>query len=186
MPFRPFRRKRPAFNRPGLQANPLLQTANNLLASGHPGEAATLFSQLAHQMETKGQAIRAANLHARAAHAFADSNAEEKSLAEARLAMAQFKALNLTDRMPVFYRNITRKFRNRGMHQALRILEGEFGARLTMPLSSTDLPLGDTPAILPDECPHCGAPVLDTAIEWIDSGRVRCEYCGGIITEQSK
>lgn len=180
MPFRPIRRLRLGFNRPKLRSSPLIQTANDLLASGHPKEAAPLFARLAREMEASGQAIRAANLHARAAHAYADSHAEAEALAEARLALAQFIALNITDRVPVFYRNITRKLINRGMSQAVQMLEYEFGSHIEMPTVTVGPPPGNQRVALPTECPHCGAPVLDTEVEWIDNQRARCEYCGGI------
>ncbi len=180
MPFRPIRRLRLGLKRPGLRGKPSLQTANSLLASGHPGEAANLFAELAQQMEAKGQAIRAANLHARAAHAYADSNAEKESLTEARLALTQFMALNLAERIPVFYRNITRKFRKRGMRQALQTLEAECGMQIELHSAPAEQPT-ELRSALPAECPHCGAPVLSTDVEWIDSQRARCEYCGGVL-----
>lgn len=162
MPFRPIRRLRLGLNRPNLPANRLLRTANNLFASGQPEQAAPLFAQLAQTMESRGQMVRAANLHARAAHAYADSNAEAESLAEARLALTQFMAIDLTERIPVFYRNITHKYKSKGMRQALQSLNAEFCDRIKTLPAIINAPTGVSQAVLPVECPHCGAPVLSS------------------------
>src|SRR5213593_2596009 len=85
----------------------LLKQANRLMANGKAGEAAPLFAQLAAQMEATNHPRRAANLHARAAHAFADSQAGQMALGQARSALNLFIANGMALRTPMFYSNIT-------------------------------------------------------------------------------
>src|SRR5450759_1587975 len=96
----------------GAEQLALLQQANQLMTNGNAGQAAPLFAQLAAQMEASNHPRRAANLHARAAHAFADNQAGQMALGQARSALNLFITNQMTLRTPMFYANITRKLNN--------------------------------------------------------------------------
>ena len=162
----------------------LLSRANNLLAAGQPQEAAPLFAQLAQMMEERGNAIRAANLHARAAHAYADSRDPSSALSESRRALTQFIQLDLRDRTPIFYTNIMRKLNARGMKAAADSLKGEFEGKVG-PLIPQVVPTLAQSRHLPEMCPHCGAPIISTEIEWIDERSAVCSYCGNVILTEA-
>jgi hypothetical protein len=94
--------------RAAFQANPInpiqmqsLARANQLVASGHPGQAGSLFASLANELENTAHPRRAANLHAQAAHAFADSQDEQTALDQARRALILFIQNKMGNRTPV-------------------------------------------------------------------------------------
>jgi len=175
----------------------LLQQANQLMASGHAGQAAPLFAQLAAQMEASNHPRRAANLHARAAHAFADSQAGQMALGQARSALNLFIANRMGLRAPTFFSNITRKMGNHGMQNAATALQQEYAGRLragplmrrrqgglgaagageTMPAA----PAAPAHGTLPTSCPKCGAPVHGGDANWLDNNTAECDYCGALL-----
>ncbi len=181
MPFRPFRRfrRRRPFRRPPPPET--LVRANRLLAEGQTGEAARLFAQSAQDLENRGHLRQAANLHAQAAHVYAEVSDETAALTQARLALKQFKELAMTERMSMFYANITRKLGGLGMSGAVDSLEQEF--------AGVAAPAGDWPSTrplesrgnLPGQCPYCGGPLRPDEVEWIDKQRAECGYCGGVV-----
>ena len=156
-----------------------LNQANQLVASGQPGQAAPLFAGLAAAMETTNHPRRAANLHAQAAHAYADSGQEQNALTQARAALTLFLQYQMVQRSPVFYANITRKLTNRGMKNAAATLAQEFGNRV----GPVPAPVSPPPsrAQLPTNCPQCGGPIHASAASWIDANTAECEYCGALI-----
>jgi hypothetical protein len=173
----------------GLEQLALLQQANQLMANGNAGQAAPLFAQLAAQMETSNHPRRAANLHARAAHAFADSQAGQLALVQARSALNLFISNGMGLRAPTFFSNITRKMGNHGMQIAASSLQQEYAGRLRAgPLMRRRQggPAGAAPAApahgtLPTSCPKCGAPVHGGEANWVDNNTAECDYCGALL-----
>ena len=163
-----------------------LQQANRLMANGKPAEAAPLFAQLAAQMEATRHPGRAANLHARAAHAFADAQAGQAALGQARSALNLFMASQMVMRTPVFYANITRKLKNKGMLVAAKSLQQEYGGRIG---AAPAQPAASAPAkhrgSLPTSCPKCGAPVHGREANWVDDSTAECDYCGALIRAEA-
>jgi hypothetical protein len=172
----------------GAQQLAVLQQANQLMANNQPAVAAPLFAQLAAQMEAANHPRRAANLHARAAHAFADSQAGQAALGQARSALNLFISSGMVARTPVFFANITRKLNNHGMQNAAHALQQEYGGRLQAgPLRRRQGAVaGAAPAAprhgsLPTSCPKCGAPVHGAEANWVDNNTAECDYCGALI-----
>ncbi len=167
----------------------VLQQANQLMANNQPAVAAPLFAQLAAQMEAANHPRRAANLHARAAHAFADSQAGQAALGQARSALNLFISNHMVLRAPTFFSNITRKLNNHGMQNAARALQQEYGGRLRGPLQRRPGMAGAAPAApaapqhgtLPTSCPKCGGPVHGAEANWVDNNTAECDYCGALI-----
>jgi hypothetical protein len=163
----------------------LLQQANRLMANGQAGTAAPLFAQLAAQMEATKHSRRAANLHARAAHAFADSQAGQLALGQARSALNLFIANGMALRVPMFYSNITRKLNNHDMQNAAQALQQEYGGRLgtgpARPALAASRAQARRRGSLPTSCPKCGAPVHGGEANWVDDNTAECDYCGALI-----
>jgi hypothetical protein len=159
----------------------LLQQANQLLASGQAAQAAPLFAELAAQMESTQHPRRAANLHAQAAHAYADSRSGQPALGQARSALNLFIANQMTQRTPMFYTNITRKLRNKGLAVAAKSLEQEYGARIGALPAQPAAPPANRRGTLPTSCPKCGAPVRARDANWIDDNTAECDYCGALL-----
>ena len=157
---------------------PLLNQANQLMAAGQPAQAAPLFTRLAELMESRNRPRLAANLYAQAAHACADAKDEPLALAQARSALRLFIRLQMVERTPRFYANITRKLRANGMKAAADAIQKEFG--------TWERP--DLPAVAPEQhgrlplaCPQCGAPVRSDEITWVDKRTAECAYCGALL-----
>jgi hypothetical protein len=153
--------------------------ANQLVAKGKPGQAAPLFAKLA-EVESADHPRWAANLHAQAAHAFADSQQGPAALIQARAALHLFLKHQMSERAPVFYANITRKLKNKGMENAAEALTSEFGSRLAA-LPATAASAAQKQGVLPTNCPKCGASVHGERAKWVNADTVECEYCGSLI-----
>lgn len=171
----------------------VLQQANQLMTSGNAAQAAPLFAQLAAQMEASGHPRRAANLHARAAHAFADNQAGQMALGQARSALNLFISNGMGLRAPTFFSNITRKMGNHGMTNAASALQQEYAGRLRGgaglglrrrqggPGRAAAAPAAPVRGTLPTSCPKCGAPVHGGEANWIDNNTAECDYCGALL-----
>jgi hypothetical protein len=162
-----------------------LQQANRLMANRKPGQAAPLFAQIAAQMESSNNPRRAANLHARAAHAFADSQAGQAALGQARSALNLFITNQMTLRTPMFYANITRKLNNKGMQPAAKSLQQEYGSRIGAAPAQPPAAPAQHRGSLPTSCPKCGAPVHGREANWVDDSTAECDYCGALIRAES-
>ncbi|HEX7619922.1 MAG TPA: hypothetical protein VF359_01845 [Anaerolineales bacterium] len=156
-----------------------LSKANQLIASGLPGQAAPLFAKVASEMETAAHPRRAANLHAQAAHAYADSQNEQAALNHSRIALNLFIQSQMANRTSVFYVNITHKFTNKGMKSAADTLIREFGSKVgSVPAREvTAPPLRQ----LPTNCPKCSAPIHKNDASWMDDQTIECDFCGSLI-----
>lgn len=153
--------------------------ANQLVAQGKPGQAAPLFAKLA-EVESTDHPRRAANLHAQAAHAFADSQQGPAALIQARAALQLFLKYQMIERTPVFYANLIRKLKNKGMNNAVEALISEFGSRISV-LPAPAASAAQKQGVLPTNCPKCGAPVRGDQTKWVDANTAECEYCGSLI-----
>ncbi|MGA2503035.1 MAG: hypothetical protein ABSG01_02980 [Anaerolineales bacterium] len=160
-----------------------LTNANQLVASGHPGQAAPLFANLAQEMEIAAHPRRAANLHAQAAHAYADSQNEQAALDQARRALNLFIQCKMINRFPVFYTNITRKLTNKGMKSASETLMSEFGSKIG-PMSANQTPSLPHQGQLPTNCSKCGAPIHKNDANWVDDQTIECDFCGSLIRSE--
>jgi hypothetical protein len=160
-----------------------LTKANQLVASGEPGQAAPLFANLATEMETSSHPRRAANLHAQAAHAYADIQDEQAALKQARLALNLFIQYQMANRTPIFYTNITRKFKNKGMKSASETVISEFGSKIK-PMSIQPTPAPSHQGQLPTNCSKCGAPIHKNDANWVDDQTIECDFCGSLIRSE--
>jgi hypothetical protein len=153
--------------------------ANQLVARGQHGQAARLFAQLA-EVESANHPQRAANLHAQAALAFANDQQGPAALLQARLALHLFLKEKMNQRAPEFYASITRTLNNKGMQNIAGTLTGEFSARIAALPAAEPFP-GQKHALLPTNCPQCGAPIRAGQARWVDASTAECEYCGSQI-----
>ena len=176
--------------RAAFQPNPIntiqmqsLTRANQLVASGHPGQAAPLFASLAIELETTAHPRRVANLHAQAAHAYADGQNEQPALDQARRALALFFQNQMVNRTSVFYNNITRKFANRGMKSAADTLMAEFASKIG-PMDAQPASTSSHQGQLPTNCTKCGAPIHKSDANWVDDQTIECDFCGSLIRSE--
>jgi hypothetical protein len=160
-----------------------LTKANQLVGSGEPGQAAPLFANLATELEISSHPRRAANLNAQAAPAYADSQNEQASLNQARLALNLFIQHQMINRTTVFYNNISRKFTNKGMKSASESMISEFGSRVGL-ISIQPAPATLHPGHLPTNCTKCGAPIHRNDANWVDDQTVECDFCGSLIRSE--
>jgi hypothetical protein len=154
-----------------------LSEANFLMENGKPGQAAPLFAKLAEILTSAGQPRRAANLHAQAALAFAKSHNESPALMQARTALTLFLQFKIVDRASIFYANISRELSKRGMKTAVETLAREFDFRIGPQKTAEESP-GRQAALLPTNCPQCGAPVHVSEVHWVNDNAAECAFCG--------
>ncbi|MBI5034210.1 MAG: hypothetical protein HZB51_27125 [Chloroflexi bacterium] len=176
-PMRPLRRALAGANPIVLQA---VARANQLIANGKPEQAAQIFERLAQEAEQRGLVKPAANAHAQAAHAYTAAKNEQAALTHSRTALNQFLQLNLLERTPQFFVNITKRMRDNGWAAAADTLQKEFGDKVKA-LGGQGNIASTQRSRLPSKCPHCAAPARSDEVDWIDATSAECIYCGGVI-----
>jgi hypothetical protein len=161
-----------------------LREANELMATGQPEKAASVFLQLARQMQSSQHPRKAANLHAMAANAFADAKQEAPALQQAQVALRFFLQLQMMPRVAQFYGNIRNKMNQNGMSASVADLEKEFGNALAN-LPAHPMGSQQTNARhLPTSCPKCGAALRSDEVEWLDASTASCSFCGSVIATE--
>ena len=153
-----------------------LEEADAHMENNQPAQAAPIYAKLAEVLASAGQPKRAANLHAQAAMAFAKSR-NESALAQARTSLTLMLQYKLDQQATAFYSTLTRELTKRGMQAAADALSKEFAARVNPAPAAVD-PKAARSAHLPSNCPHCGAPLGNTDVRWVDEVTAECGFCG--------
>lgn len=164
---------------------PLLQRANELMATGDYAGAASSFEQLARAAE--GHSGRRAPLfyiQAGRARMLAGQNAMAVDLLERGLGLL---AVHGRPRKlaRASYRIISELNQRALVREARQITDYVISLEPGLHLDSAgeDSPAGHP--TLPAHCPACGAPIHTDEVEWMDDLTAECEYCGSPIRGES-
>ena len=163
---------------------PLLQRANESMATGDYPSAATAFEQMARAAEERGE-LRAPIFHLQAGRARVLANQSTAGVQSFKHASdlfaqrGQFPHLQQTGVHVVF------ELTERGLTKEATEVDAWVKALL---LSKTDtFTVPETSAqkpILPTHCPACGAPVRPDEVEWLDDVTVECAFCGSPVRQE--
>jgi tetratricopeptide (TPR) repeat protein len=157
---------------------PILQRANELMATGDYAGAASSFEQAARA--TEGHAGRRAPLlylQAGRARIFAGQNAMGVELLERGLGLFAMRG-RPRKLARVAYR-IINELHQRGLTKEAQQITN-YVTSLAPGINLNNVPdeTAEKHPILPRHCPGCGAPIHPDDVDWIDNVTAECEYCG--------
>jgi hypothetical protein len=154
------------------------------MAEGSFIEASRIFEELASAAVKRG-IPRAPQLYLQA------GNATLKTGEYAPAISLFLRGLHLMDemgqirRLPAASQRVLDEFHSLGLEDEYKALESEIIQLLTrrnLNLPSTAPPKKDR---LPGKCPQCGGIVHPQEVDWIDSTKASCDYCGSILEASS-
>ncbi len=154
---------------------PMLQQANQLMASGDYAGAANAYTQLATKAETRFPQ-RAPFLFMAAGNADLLSGQIKLGVAHMRRGLTLLASQGRIPRMRVFGQRAIAELKA----QNLIIEADEIAALLksNIPREISDEPVVVKKPILDTHCSSCGGAVRPDEIEWLDSVTAECAYCG--------
>ena len=174
-----FRRRGQRMFRGGRQdVPPVLQRANQLMASGEYEEAASLFADLGQRAEDRFP-HRAPFLFIEAGRAAILGGQTKIGIAHLRRGLTLFASQGRMHRMRMVGERAIDELQARN----LKAEADEIAALLGANTPAVDLVEKEAPApmkksVLPTHCPSCGAAVRPNEVEWLDEATAECAYCG--------
>ncbi len=157
---------------------PILQRANELMATGDYAGAANSFEQLARAADGR-QGKRAPLLYIQAGRAriFAGQNAMGVDLLERGLGL--FAVRGRPRKLARAAYRIINELNQRGLTKEAQQIT-KYVTELEPGLDLNNIPAEETEKhpVLPTHCPGCGAPIHPDDVDWIDNITAECEYCG--------
>jgi|YNPBryBLVA2012_1023415.scaffolds.fasta_scaffold00402_10 hypothetical protein len=178
-------RRRPIVGRPlrplrrGLlpQVPPLLQRANQLLASGQYVQAAEAFESLADAAQSRG-GVRAPLLFLQAGRARILAGETAAGLARLKQGLSLLAAHADWPGLQRVGGRVLTELNERGLVR--EAAEMEAWLKATLPAGSVVFAeRSATPKPqLPTHCPSCGAALRPDEVEWLDEVTAECAYCG--------
>ena len=156
---------------------PLLQRANELLASGDFNGAAAAFEQLAQAAEGRS-GPRAPRFFLDAGRARILAGQTAAGMSHLKHGLELFAVRGELLHLHRAGKRIIAELNQRGLSAEAKEIEAVLTGRL--PANFTP-PAVQTPArkpILPTHCPSCGGAVRPDEVEWLDEVTAECSYCG--------
>lgn len=164
---------------------PMLQRANELMATEDYRGAAATFEQLARAAEGRG-GPRAPIFHLQAGRARILANQNTVGVQSFKRAFDLFAQRGQFHRLHETGARIVSELTNRGLTKEAADVAVWVKALLPPRSAGTFTP-PETPAkrpILPTHCPACGAPVRPDEVEWLDDLTAECIFCGSPVRQE--
>lgn len=188
---RPFLRRRrltPLGRRPPRHLPPAarkalrhLKKAHKLMEEGQPAEAAAIFDELAHEASKRG-IPRAPQLYLQAGRAWIEAGKVEDGMQRLQDGLKLMSKMEQLNRLQRIGQRILAELRSRGLTEQAAALEPEIQSILAVHgLSLTAVPGSVAAPRLPAKCRYCGGNVLPDEVEWVDTHRASCVYCGSLL-----
>ena len=157
---------------------PVLQRANQLMASGDHAGAARAYSELARGAESRFPQ-RAPLLFMAAGRAALYSGQTQAGMEHLRHGLSLLSAQGRIPRMRAFGQRAIDELRTRDLNAEADEIAGLLNA-----YHPKDIPPAPTKRpILPTHCPACGGAVHPDEVEWLDDVSAECAYCGSPVRE---
>ena len=188
MPFRrrPNRRGPRTGRRPGRPpgSNPRveralarLRHANRCMETGRFEDAANIFLDLAKKAEHRG-IQRAPQLYLQAGRVCVLANDQKRGLNELNYGLNLMLSYNQHRRFPPALQRVCADLRRLNQEGLAQKIEEKFADSAKKPEPAA---AEDQQALLPSACPKCGAVVRPDELEWLDTSRAYCDYCGTVL-----
>lgn len=155
---------------------PMLQRANQMLASGDYENAAIAFKELAQGAEDRFPQ-RAPFLYMEAGRAAILSGETKIGVAHLRRGLTLLASQGRIHRMKVFGQRAIDELQARNLHAEAEEIANLLDGNLPKEIQA-EQPVNAKKPILPTHCPSCGAAVRPNEVEWLDEVTAECDYCG--------
>ena len=159
---------------------PMLQRANQLMASGDYAGAAEAYKNLAQGAESRFPQ-RAPFLFLEAGRAAILSGQTKIGVAHVRRGLTIFSSQGRIPRMRAFGQRAIDELQARNLNAEAEEIASLINANAPQEISVPPA-LAEKP-ILPTHCPSCGGAVRPDEIEWLDDVTAECAYCGSPVRE---
>ncbi len=155
---------------------PMLQRANQLMATGDYEGAAIAFKELAQRAEDRFPQ-RAPFLFMEAGRAAILSGQTKTGVAHLRRGLTIFASQGRIPRMRAFGQRAIEELKARNLNAEAEEIASLLNANLPkeIPVENS---ASDKRPVLPTHCPSCGAAVRPDEVEWLDDVTAECAYCG--------
>lgn len=175
---RPFVRPLRRALRPDI--HPLLERANELMASGHYQAAAEAYEGLARGAQTRGLP-RDAQLFLQASRCRILAGQVPAGMADLKQGLTILAQRGNWQHFHNAGQRAIADLNQRGL--AAEAAEIESLLKASLPASFAARPAaGPAPKrLLPTACPSCGGPLRSDDVEWIDEATAECPFCGGAV-----
>lgn len=188
MPFRrrPIRRGPRPGRRPGRPpgVNPRveralnrLRHANRCMETGRFEDAANIFLDLAKKAENRG-IQRAPQLYLQAGRAWVLANDKKRGLNELKYGLNLMLSYKQYRRFSPALQRVCTDLRRLDQEELAQKIEQEFADSIK---EHEQPAVPQQHAVLPSTCPKCGAVVRPDELEWLDTSRAYCDYCGTVL-----
>ena len=159
---------------------PILQQANEMIASGNYAGAADTYYRLAQGAETRFLQ-RAPFLYMEAGRAAILSGEAKVGVAHIRRALTILASQGRIQRMQMFGQRAVDELQARKLNAEADEITALIN--VNMPQGNPPTPTPTKKPILPTHCPSCGGAVRPDEIEWLDEVTAECAYCGSPVRE---
>ncbi len=154
---------------------PMLQRANQLMASGDYAGAAEAYKNLAQGAESRFPQ-RAPFLFMEAGRAAILSGETKIGVAYLRRGLTLLASQGRIQRMRAFGQRAVDELRARNLNAEAEEIASLINANAPQEILAA--PATAKKSILPTHCPSCGGAVRPDEIEWLDGVTAECAYCG--------
>ena len=180
-----FRRRGQRMFRGGRQdVPPVLQRANQLMASGEYEEAASLFADLGQRAEDRFP-HRAPFLFIEAGRAAILGGQTKTGIAHLRRGLTLFASQGRMHRMRMVGERAIDELQTRGLNAEADEIAALLGANTpAVDLVEKEAPAPMKKPVLPTHCPSCGAAVKPDEVDWLDEITAESGYCGSPVREE--
>lgn len=171
------RRAQRIFRRSGQpDVPPMLQRANQLMATGDYASAAVAFKDLAQRAEERFPQ-RAPILYMEAGRAAILGGDVKTGVASLRRGLTILSSQGRIHRMRVLGQRVVEELTARGLNAEAEEIASLLNANLPKGIpAQTSTPAKK--AVLPTHCPSCGAAMRPDEVDWLDDVTSECDYCG--------
>ncbi len=162
---------------------PVLQQANQMLASGDYKNAAEAFHTFAKGAEERFP-HRAPFLYIEAGRAAILGEETNSGMADLRRGLTILASQRRFTRLQILGQRIVNELQARGLNAEAEEISNLLNGNLPTE-SSAETPAPEKRPILPTHCPSCGAAVKSDEVEWLDEITAECSYCGSPVRDEN-
>jgi hypothetical protein len=159
---------------------PLLQRANDLLASGQYTAAAEAYEQLAHGAARRG-IPRDAQLLLQAGRCRILADQVTQGMDDLKQGLSIIAGRGNIQRLQRAGGRTVTELTERGLLPQAAEIEAILKGSVPAPVGNMAVNESTEKRTLPVACPTCGAPLRSDEVEWVDGASAECPFCGGLV-----
>jgi hypothetical protein len=175
---RPFARPLRRALRPDV--HPLLQRANELLASGNFPAAAEAYEQLGRGAQARG-ILRDAQLFLQAGRCRILAGQTPAGMTDLKQGLTIIAGRGNFQHLQNAGQRVVAELNQRGLNAEAAEIEALLKGAIPTSFVAAPAAAPARPRLLPTSCPGCGGPLRSDEVEWADEATAECPFCGGAV-----